>query len=272
MNHPITVRTIALKPSTATPKYWFGGLAFETHFFNALSSTFPEGERFFIQSVRLNAGGLHDPWLAAQVAAFTGQEGQHSLEHDAHVDLLIDQGYVALTRMNAVMRAVMRWFTRRMPRYSLAVTTAVEHITAVLAEGLMRHAERWLSPMSADMRLLWHWHAVEESEHKAVAFDVYQQTGNGLALRRLAMLNALPGLLVEIFIRQCYFLGKDGRLFDATEWRRGTRFLWGRNGLLRWLIRGHLAFYHRQFHPWQTDNTEQIRNFLENCREQWTNR
>ena len=271
-HHTITVRSIVLKPSAATPKYWFGGLAFETHFFNALSSTFPEGERFFIQSVRLNSGSLTDPLLKAQVAAFTGQEGQHSLEHDAHVQLLIDQGYVALTRGNALMRAVLRWFTRHLPRYSLAATTAVEHLTAVLAEGLMRHPDRWLAPMSADMRLLWHWHAMEESEHKAVAFDVYQQTVKNTTLRRLAMLNILPGLFTEVFVRQCYFMAKDGQLFDAAQWRRGTRFLWGRDGILRMLVRGHHAFYRRDFHPWETDNTAQIQDFLENQHELWTSR
>ena len=272
MNHPITVRNIVLRPTPATPKYWFGGLAFETHFFNALSSTFPEGERFFIQSVRLNSVGLGDTQLQAQIAAFTGQEGQHSLEHDAHVQLLIEQGYVALSRGNALMRTVLRWFTRHLPRYSLAATTAVEHLTAVLAEGLMRHPERWLAPMSADMRLLWHWHAVEESEHKAVAFDVYQQTVKNIGLRRLAMMNILPGLLLEVFVRQCYFLGKDGLLFDPAQWRRGARFLWGENGLLRWLILGSGAFYRRNFHPWDTDNTKQIQTFLDSHKELWTSR
>ena len=269
MNHGITVRSIDLKPSAETPRYWFGGLAFETHFFNALSSTFPEGERFFIQSVRLGAAGLTDPALKTQIAAFTGQEGQHSMEHDAHVDLLVGQGYTALRRGNALMRTVLRWFTRHFPRYSLAATTAVEHLTAVLAEGLMHDKVRWLAPMTADMRLLWHWHAVEETEHKAVAFDVYQQTHKSVALRRLAMVNVLPGLLLEVFVRQCYFLARDGRLFDFTEWQRGMRFLWGSDGLLRWLIRGHRTFYRRDFHPWQIDNSDQIQSFLVDYETHW---
>ncbi|MBM4204256.1 MAG: metal-dependent hydrolase [Gammaproteobacteria bacterium] len=63
MTPPITVRRIAIQPSAATPKYWFGGLPFETHFFNALSTTFPEGERFFIQSVRIHSGTIGDPGL-----------------------------------------------------------------------------------------------------------------------------------------------------------------------------------------------------------------
>jgi len=196
------------------------------------------------------------------VRQFAGQEGQHSLEQAAHVDLLLAQGYGALTRMNALMRDVMRWFTRRLPRYSLAVTAAVEHLTAVLADGLMKQPERWLEPMSTDLRLLWHWHAIEESEHKAVAFDVYMATGGGRLLLRLAMLNALPGLLLEVSMHDCYFLAKDWLLFSGREWARGLRFLWGRNGILRRLVRDHFAFYRSDFHPWQNNNTAQIESFL----------
>jgi predicted metal-dependent hydrolase len=267
MGPPITVRSITLHPSAVTPKYWFGGLAFETHFFNALSTTFPEGERFFIQSVRINADGITDSDLLQQIHSFAGQEGQHSLEHAAHVELLIDQGYGALRRMNTLMRNVMRWFTRHQPRYSLAITAAVEHLTAVLADGLMQHPGRWLSPMSTDMRLLWHWHAVEESEHKAVAFDVYHATGGGKTMLRLAMCNALPGLLIEVWIRSCYFLAKDGLLFSGREWRRGIRFLWGREGILRHLVRAHIVFYRSGFHPWQNDNAAQIQAFLQHHHE-----
>ena len=123
----ITVRRLPEPPSAATPRHWFAGHAFETHFFNALSSTFPEGERFFIQAVRHYAPQVSDPVLQAQVAAFIGQEGQHSREHDAHMDLLCQQGFGGLARANGVLRAVTRWYVRHFPRYSLATTMAIEH-------------------------------------------------------------------------------------------------------------------------------------------------
>ncbi|MGB0734360.1 MAG: metal-dependent hydrolase, partial [Pontibacterium sp.] len=89
----IIPRKILSQPQTASPKYWYDNKAFETHFFNALSSTFPEGERFFIISVRNYAAQITDPKLKEQVERFISQEGQHSREHEAHLKLLADQGF-----------------------------------------------------------------------------------------------------------------------------------------------------------------------------------
>ncbi len=257
----IVVRKIELRPGPDTPHYWFAGEAFETHFFNALSSTFPEGERFFIQAVRAHAEKVSEPKLQAEIAAFTGQEGQHSREHEDHVALLLSQGYTLITRLNDTMRQVTRWFVRTVPRYALALTTAIEHITAVLADELMRDESAYLAHMSEDMRFMWHWHAVEETEHKAVAYDVYQTTGGDYPLRVVAMLQTIPGFMLEILIRHSYMLAKDGRLLDLGEWRRGLRFLWGRKGILRALLKGVVPFFRRDFHPWQQENRAYIAVF-----------
>ena len=78
----IRVRELDQGPDENTPRYWFGGDVFITHFFNALSSTFPEGERFFIRSVRRYADRIDNAALAREVTAFVGQEGRHSKAHD----------------------------------------------------------------------------------------------------------------------------------------------------------------------------------------------
>lgn len=257
----IVVRKIDRRPGPDTPHYWFADHAFETHFFNALSSTFPEGERFFILSVRTYASRVSDPKLKAQIVAFTGQEGQHSREHEDHVALLVSQGYPLLAKLNKTMRAVTRWFARTLPRYSLALTTAIEHVTAVLADELMHDESQHLAHMSDEMRFMWHWHAVEETEHKAVAYDVYQTTGGDYPLRVLAMLQTIPGFMLEICLRHCYLLAKDGVLFDIGEWRRGSSYLWGTKGILRALMKGTAPFFRRDFHPWQQQNHAYIERF-----------
>ena len=86
---PILVRDLDLCLDESTPRYWFGGDPFTTHFFNAISTTFPDGERFFIRSVRHYSDAIADPPLVAEIAAFAGQEARHSREHDRHVTLLI---------------------------------------------------------------------------------------------------------------------------------------------------------------------------------------
>ncbi|MEM9621489.1 MAG: metal-dependent hydrolase [Pseudomonadota bacterium] len=251
--HSIQVRRLADPPSATTPRYWHSDDPFLTHFFNALSSTFPEGERFFIRSVRHYHKQLPAE-LAEQVDQFTGQEGQHSREHDHHMQLLYDQGYEFLARFNRMQKNVMSWLNTRAPRLSLALTTAIEHVTAIFAHEILRDPDFWLAGMSPDMQRLWRWHAVEEAEHKAVAYDVYQLTIGRLWLRRIAMLDATVGFLMEIFVRHSLLLIKD-RQFKPSVLSRGFRQLLGRGGYLRRLAPHLLAYYKDDFHPWQQDNS-----------------
>ena len=66
---------------------------------------------------------------------------------------------------------------------NLAATAALEHFTATLAELVLTNEE--IRDLMGDdaVRDLFVWHALEESEHKAVAFDVYKAVGGGERLR-----------------------------------------------------------------------------------------
>lgn len=257
----IIPRKILRQPQIASPKYWYDNKAFETHFFNALSSTFPEGERFFIISVRNYAAQITDPKLKEQVERFISQEGQHSREHEAHLKLLADQGFALLIRMNRWERGVMRWFAKTLPRYALALTLTIEHVTAIFAATLLSNQARLCESMHTDYRLLWRWHAVEEIEHKAVAFDVYEQTGGGVGLRRLAAMQVAIFFPAILFLRHGLLLAKDGVLFDFAQWRRGCVFLLGRNGLLRKVMGAYSRCLSREFHPWRHNNAHHIDEF-----------
>lgn len=260
----IQVRKLAVRPGKSTPKYWFAEDVFLTHFFNAISSTFPEGERFFIRSVRYYADQVKDPQLIRQIAGFLGQEGQHSKEHDGHIQLLLDQGYTILQSLNRNQRLISDAFNRYMPKFALALTTAVEHVTAIFAHQILAHPDHWIEPMHPSMRPLWRWHAIEEAEHKAVAFDVYQLAVGSNPLRRLAMVQVTCGFLVEVFIRHCLLLGKDRALRPKVLWH-GCKALFGRNGYLRVLAPKLGVYYRSDFHPWQQDNTQT----LTQRRQQW---
>lgn len=250
---PIQVRKLQGPPDECTPRYWFGGDPFTTHFFNAISTTFPDGERFFIRSVKYYADGIADAALVADVAAFAGQEGRHSKEHDNHVTLLIDQGYPGLRIFNRNLRVVTGWLNAHAPRLSLALTTAIEHVTAVVAHQILAHPDVWTGPMDPSMQRLWRWHAVEETEHKAVAFDVYQHAVGSVWMRRLAMADATVGFLAEVFFRHTYLLIKDRQLRPRVI-ARGFRVLFGRGGFVRAIWPPLMEFWRRDFHPWQNDN------------------
>lgn len=239
-------------------RYWWGGEPFQTHFLNALSSTFPFGEAFFVRSVRHYGDRLDDPQLSREIRAFAAQEGQHSRIHDDHVALLLDQGYAALETRNRFLDRIVRWHNRRTPAFSLAVTASLEHLTALLARQVLDEEADWTETMEPRMQTLWRWHALEESEHKAVAFDTYRAMNLSHALRVFAMLFATFDLAIETFQRMVYLFWKDGRLFDAGAWTRGWRFLFARGGFLRGLGADYRAWFRRDFHPDQIDDRPTI--------------
>ncbi len=252
-------------------RYWWGGDPFKTHFLNALSSTFPFGEAFFVRSVRHFADRVDDPQLLEEIRVFAGQEGQHSRIHDEHVDLLITQGYRGLATRNRFIDTIMKWHNRRTPRFSLAVTAALEHLTAILARQVLENREGWIDDMSPEMAALWRWHALEETEHKSVAFDVMLCAEIPFWMRNFAMALNTIGLGIETLERMIYMFWKDGRLFEGRAWTQGFRFLFGqkgsgqkgsgRMGFLRGVGRDYLAWYRRDFHPEQIDDRELIAHF-----------
>lgn len=242
------------------PRHWWGGDPFRTHVMDAFSSTLPFGEAFFVRAVRHYASQIDDPLLQDEIARFAAQEGQHSRLHDEHVQLLLDQGYTALESQNRIFDRVMRWHNRKTPAFSLAVTTSLEHLTSILARQILEDRFGWLEDMDPEMAKLWRWHALEEAEHKSVAFDVSMQVAPSRWLRCSAMALNTVGLSFEIFARMVYMLWKDGLLLrgpgraGGTRWLDGWRFLFGRRGFLRGTGREYLAWYRADFHPNQNDD------------------
>ena len=76
-------------------KNWHEQGPFITHFFNALSLLFPQGELFFMDSVRHYRQRIDDPELKQQIQGFIGQEAMHSREHVAYNDLMQAAGLAA---------------------------------------------------------------------------------------------------------------------------------------------------------------------------------
>src|SRR5829696_6245238 len=88
----ITPRDRRFGRDSATPRLWHGGRVEATAIYNALSTTFPVGEAFFVESVRAFREGA-PPKLAEEIKAFTTQEAIHSREHDAFNRRAADAGY-----------------------------------------------------------------------------------------------------------------------------------------------------------------------------------
>jgi len=250
----IRVRRPRFAFSSRTPRHWFAGDPFKTHFMNALSSSLPQGEAFFIRSVSHFRDRIRDPELCDAIRAFCGQEAIHSREHGRHIELLAAQGYPGLGRLGERVERRLQGWNRRAPVWSIAMTAAAEHLTTIMARRGLADPAHWTAPMHEDMAPLWCWHGVEELEHKAVAFDVFQDVSGSHPLRVAALPLATLGFLGTTSVRLLYLLARDGEVWKPRTWIDGARFLWGREGILRALAPDYLRWFRRDFHPSQHDD------------------
>lgn len=235
---------------------WLDDNAFLTAFFNGMSITFPIGEKFFIDSVRHYADQITDPTLQEHVKGFCGQEGFHRREHQRYNEILCEARGYNLEKLEGTLTRRLKWAQKNLsPLQNLAITVAIEHFTAVLAELLLRPGST-LDRAEPSMRALWRWHAAEEMEHKAVAFDVYQAVGGSEELRLAVMRRASVLMSVELTKALFYILKKDGQLFNLKLWRAGLAGLFGKNGAFSGGWAPYKAFYTHGFHPWQQDTRE----------------
>jgi len=180
------------------PRHYVGGDLVMSHVVTNLSAMFPEGEDFFVRAVRHYRDRITDPQLKAQVAGFIGQEAMHGREHRSFNARLQELGYPTREVDRAVKWGLLFGEKVLPKRTQLAITAALEHYTATLAEVLLSSPEAQGMLNVEEIRSLMLWHALEESEHKSVAFDVYQEV-NGNHLRRVLVMDAVTaGFLTAI--------------------------------------------------------------------------
>jgi len=250
----ITLRDPGFTFADDLPISWHSGDPAISHFYNGLSLTFPEGERFFVESVRAFADQIDDPKLKTDVRGFAGQEAIHSREHVAYNKYLAVAG-LEPERIERLVTFGLK-IARKLPLKSqLAITCALEHYTALFAEVILANP-RVMEGAHPQFANLWRWHAMEESEHKAVAFDVMKTVDPGVRgyLRRvLVMTITTLEFNLVILSNQIYLMAKAGELTNWRSWARSLNYLWGRPGVWRRILVGVLPYYRPSFHPNDSD-------------------
>lgn len=193
----LTTRRMSIDHPAGMPRHFVDGDLLMSHIMAALSATFPKGEQFFVDSVRNYRDQIDDDELRRQVAGFIGQESMHGREHDRLNETLARLGYP--TRfVDAATGRAMAVIQRVAPKsVQLAFTAAAEHFTSVLAEQLLEDDPFEDQDVPEELRALFRWHALEEAEHKAVAFDVYDECVHNEAIR-LATMHVTTALLVAV--------------------------------------------------------------------------
>ncbi|MCP5059703.1 MAG: metal-dependent hydrolase [bacterium] len=262
----ITYRRMNFELEGGIPRYWHSGSPAITHFFTALSIVFPEGEKFFMDSVRNFADEIHDPDLRREVKVFLQQEAHHTFQHRKYNALIEAQG-IDVKRFDRMLAGALNFFRKRLSyKVQLATTVCLEHYTAVLAHQLLTEP-RFTEGMDERVAALWKWHAVEETEHKAVCFDVYRHIGGSYFTRVITWARIMFGFPMGITFIMLRLLAMDGRLGDVREVIRGLSFIWGPRGVMRAILPELIAFYRRDFHPWQAANQDLIREWSVRNRE-----
>jgi predicted metal-dependent hydrolase len=244
----------------ATPKYYFDNNPLLSYLLTALSLTFPHGERFFVHSVRNVRNQIKDDTLQKDVSAFIGQEAMHSHAHEDFNTFVESLGIDTQPILQSEYEKIEYAKTKLNHKQQLAVTCALEHFTAIIAQYLLEHPDfhRQLNPRVAK---LWMWHALEETEHKAVAFDVYQEIFADQATRKRIMRIITTTFLSRISYLTCKLLLSDP--VGRKQWRQHIAALKQMKEIFTTLAPAYLDYYQDNFHPNQHDSTQITKQWRE---------
>ncbi|WP_166038169.1 metal-dependent hydrolase [Sphingosinicella sp. YJ22] len=252
----ITPRDRRFGRGLAANRWWVANDPVATAFYNALSATFPKGEAFFVESVRAFRDGAPDK-LAQEIRAFTTQEVMHSREHVAFNKKAVDAGY-DLTRLEQRVIWRLDIVKSKHPIVSLAATMCLEHFTAILAHELLRDP-RHLKDADPEAAALWRWHAIEEIEHKGVAYDTWRHATKDWPrfkrwkVKAKVMLLVTRNFLVDRSMGVRELLRQDG-ITGFQAWRRMLWFAFVRPGMMRKILGAWAGFFRPGFHPWNHDD------------------
>ena len=243
-----------------TPRRWWAGEPFGTAWHNALSATFPRGEAFFIEAVKAHREGA-DPKLEAEIRAFVRQEINHTREHIAFNKLAENAGY----DIKAIDKRVeeMLLLTKDRPAIAnLAVTMALEHYTAMMAAEFLANPKHF-DKADPEVRDMWRWHAVEEIEHKGVAYDTWNHATRDWSgwkrwkVRSIVMLSVTARFFKNRWTDSLMLLAQDGITGWKARWGL-LKYLTVSPGVVRRIFPAWLAYFKPGFHPWDHDDRHLI--------------
>lgn len=252
---PMPVRKPSFSYAEERP-YWLKGEPSLTHLLHALSAAFPDGERMFVESVAHYRKEIRDPALRKEIARFLAQEESHAKAHEEFNAWIASHGF-DMAALDASVKARVALGKKVPPIGRLAVTCALEHFTAIMAEQLLTEPEL-IADFDPNMARLWLWHAVEETEHKAVAFDVYQTVSGNYPRRVFVMALVTFRFMTHVAWMKRHLMKTDPNAGGLLSNLRGAWTMWGKPGWFRRLVPAYLDYFRRDFHPWDRDPSEAL--------------
>ena len=237
-------------------RYFYAENALASAFWAVLQALFPDGERFFIRAVRDCSKRIDDPALRAEIDAFMGQEANHGRVHRQVNEMAQKIHGLDLKAIERRTAKIMALFDRvHTPMQRLAMTAGAEHFTATVARFMLRHPEYLAGFRDPDVRRLVMWHALEEREHRAVAFDLYRRAGGTYWMRAVMWLWMAAVLAPWIAFEIVGLTASLDGFEDRAALRRGYAALLGREGILTKIRPGMRDYFRRDFHPNDDDQS-----------------
>jgi len=257
----ITVRKKDYQFSKDLERFWLVDSAFATHFANTLHVLFPPGENFFVKVINKVISQIPNEKIKQDAKNFSAQEMQHSLQHKKFLSVLRHQGY-NFNLLENVASQTMGYIEKKWPqKLQVSMVAAFEHYTALFAKialesDLLEHTDE-------EMKTLFEWHAAEEIEHKAVAFDVLKELDDNYILRAGGMVASTTILWGLMGLGLFTFLKKDKKLFDfATLFQAYQVFLGERQLGLR-SVKAFWQYFVPNFHPNQIQDAHLAKAIFE---------
>jgi len=253
-NIKVVFRKVKFGFGKDTKRHWHNNSPFITYFWSALSTAFPDGELFFMDSGRYYEDQIKDPVLKTQFKDFIRQEAHHTYQHNKMNAMAREQGFD--------MDKYQGWFIEQLntarsklePKTHLAISMALEHFTANFSDQYLQY--KFLSKgVDPEMKALWEWHATEELEHKGVLFDIYNEIKGDYFIRAATMPAAWFMIFGITFLALFDMLKQDGRLFEFKDNIKGIAYVLA---FLAASTPDFIRYFKPGFHPWDKDNKHLI--------------
>lgn len=262
MSIKITPRKIHFQFDNDIPKYWYNQSPVHTYHVNIFGLFIPDGEEFFIRSAKPFLNKIHDEKLHSEVKAFLKQEANHRREHMKYAAKTIFNHYPGLKNKGYKFPIIktLAWISGA--RFRLAMTAAGEHFTAILADYYLKNPA-YFDGVPESITQMWHWHFIEEIEHKAVVFDMLKALKIGYFVRSSSFL-LMSLYFFSGYVRPFYHMAKaDKNLFSLSFHKTAFQFFWTTPGVFRKLLRPYFAYLKPNFHPWKYNNYHLITKWIE---------
>ena len=226
---------------------WANDDAFLTAFFNALSISFPKGEKFFMNSVRAFKDEVNTE-MSEEIRMFCIQEATHTREHIKYNKLLCElKGYDFEELESIFAKKLEKSYSDKVDnKMRLAITTAMEHITASMGASMLKGNLIKSDNPVVDM---WMWHSLEEVEHKSVTYDVYKAVNGSNRIMRIVMKLALMDMIHANTRVTIKMLRQDKQFWKLSTIKSMFKFFFSKKGALRSNYADYKSFFDEDFDP-----------------------